>query len=39
VVLAEARYPALVFRAPGELLPPEMHLLVSVSYEVSRAVE
>ena len=39
VFLAEARYPALVFRAPGELLPPEMHLLVSVSYEVSRAVE
>jgi hypothetical protein len=39
VFLSEARYPALVFRSPGDLLPPEVHILVSVSYEVSRAVE
>ena len=40
VFLSEARYPALVFRTGvGDLLPPEVHILVSVSYEVSRAVE
>jgi hypothetical protein len=40
VFMSEARYPALVFRSPsGDLLPPEVHILVSVSYEVSRAVE
>jgi hypothetical protein len=40
VFLADARYPALVFRTDvGDLLPPEVHILISVSYEVSRAVE
>ena len=38
--LAEARYPALLFRTGvGDFFPPEVHILVSVSYEVSRAVE
>ena len=39
VFLSDARYPALVFRSPGDLFPPEVHILISISYEVSRAVE
>ena len=37
--LADARYPALVYRSGGGSFPPEVHILVTVSYEVSRVVE
>ena len=37
--LAEPRYPAVIFRSAGGTFPPEIHILVTVSYEVSRTVE
>ena len=37
--LAEPRYPAVVYRSAGGTFPPEIHILVTVSYEVSRTVE
>jgi hypothetical protein len=37
--LAEPRYPAVIYRSAGGTFPPEIHILVTVSYEVSRTVE
>jgi hypothetical protein len=37
--LAEPRYPAVIFRSASGTFPPEIHILVTVSYEVSRTVE
>ena len=37
--LAEPRYPAVIYKSAGGTFPPEIHILVTVSYEVSRTVE
>lgn len=37
--LNDARYPALRYTSAGGSFPPEVHILVTVSYEVSRVVE
>lgn len=38
LVFSEPRYPALVFTGAGLSLPPEIQIIVTVSYEVARVV-